>query len=81
MEKKEKQIIDQIFIKHLADIARYEISRLNEPDYTIARELFIEEYSIREVAVIIGLSKSTVQRRKQKIQKFLQKRIKEVGRL
>lgn len=80
-EKSEKQIIDQIFIKHLADIARYEISRLNEPDHTIAEKIFIEEYSIRETAMITGLSKSAVQRRKVKIQKLLQEKIKKAGHL
>lgn len=71
----------QIYIKDIANQAIQEIYKLPEKYKNIAIYLFIDELSERETAAKLGIPKSTVHKRKIKIQKILQEILKKGGHL
>ncbi len=71
----------KIYIKDLADLAVKEIYKLPDKYRKIAICIFIEELSERETAERLLIPKSTVHKRKIKIQKILQEILKNGGQL
>lgn len=71
----------QIYLKDLANLAIDEIYKLPKKYKDIAVCLFIDELSERETAAKLGIPKSTVHKRKIKIQKILQEILKKSGQL
>lgn len=71
----------QIYIKDLANLAVKEIYKLPDKYKNIGICLFIDELSERETAIKLGIPKSTVNKRKIKIQKILQEILKKGGQL
>lgn len=69
----------QIYIKDLANLAVKEIHKLPDKYKNIGICLFIDELSERETAIKLGIPKSTVNKRKIKIQKILQEILKKGG--
>lgn len=78
-ENNNNDFLNLIYIKNLAHLAIEEIYKLPDKYRDIAIALFLEELSERDVANKLGIPKSTVHKRKDKIQKILQKKIKKVG--
>lgn len=72
----EYSITDEIIIKDLYELILNEISKLSEPDRTIAWLVFVEERSISEVSRLINIPRKTVTYRKNNIQKKFQEKIK-----
>lgn len=69
-------IVDKLLFKDLHELILFEISRLPDPDRTIANQIFIEEKSISDVSRLLGIPRATITYRKRIIQKFFQKKIK-----
>lgn len=78
-ELKEDNFTYQLYLKETTKIVYNAIELMEYPYKEIAYYLFIEELKIRTIAHILGLSKSDVSRKKQKIQKYLQEIIKNSG--
>lgn len=66
----------QLYIKDLADLAIQEIHKLSDKYRKVAICIFIDELTERETAEKLKTSKSTVHKRKIKIQKILQEFLK-----
>ena len=69
--------INRLFLKDLTSKIYLEIDQLNLTDKKIARLFFIYEYNISEISRILDLPRKTVTYRKNKIQKYLQKVVKD----
>lgn len=69
--------INRLFLKDLTSKIYLEIDQLNLTDKKIARLFFIYEYNISEISRILDLPRKTVIYRKNKIQKYLQKVVKD----
>lgn len=78
LDKKQKDINYQLYIKELANIAINEIYKLPDKYKDLAICLFLNEMTERETADKLNIPKSTVHKRKIKIQKLLQEKIKKV---
>lgn len=76
---KNSHLNTQIFLKDLANLAANEIHKLPDKYKDIGICLFIDELSERETAIKLGIPKSTVNKRKIKIQKILQEILKKGG--
>ena len=69
--------INRLFLKDLTSKIYLEIEQLNLTDKKIAILFFIYEYNISEISRILDLPRKTVTYRKNKIQKYLQKVVKD----
>ena len=69
--------INKLFLKDLTSTIYFEIDKLNLTDRKIAILFFIYEYNISEISRILDLPRKTVTYRKNKIQKHLQKVVKD----
>ncbi len=72
----ENNLIDKIYINDLANKAISSINALPYKDRMIAQCLFINQMTIQETADYLGVSTTTVFKHKKKIQKKLQKVLK-----
>lgn len=78
LDEKQKDINEQLYIKELANIAINEIYKLPDKYKDLAICLFLNEMTEQETADKLIIPKSTVHKRKIKIQKLLQEKIKKV---
>lgn len=69
--------IDKIYFHDLAELAKKEIYNLNDKYRDIAICIFLKEMTIKETSEYLGIPNTTVFDRKKKIQKILQKKLKE----
>ena len=69
--------INKLLLKDLTSTIYSEIDQLNSTDRKIAILFFIYEYNISEISRILDLPRKTVTYRKNKIQKHLQKVVKD----
>ena len=69
--------INKLFLKDLTSTIYFEIDKLNLTDRKIAILFFIYEYNISEISRILDLPRKSVTYRKNKIQKHLQKVVKD----
>ena len=69
--------INKLLLKDLTSTIYSEIDQLNSTDRKIAILFFIYEYNFSEISRILDLPRKTVTYRKNKIQKHLQKVVKE----
>lgn len=69
--------INKLFLKDLTSKIYLEIDQFNLSDRKIAILFFIYEYNISEISRILDLPRKTVIYRKNKIQKYLQKVVKD----
>ena len=74
---KNVSVINKLFLKYLTSTIYFEIDKLNLTDRKIAILFFIYEYNISEISRILDLPRKTVTYRKNKIQKHLQKVVKD----
>lgn len=78
MDKKtQNNPIDKIYFHDLAELAIKEIYNLNDKYRDIAICIFLKEMTIKETSQYLRIPNTTVFDRKKKIQKILQKKIKE----
>lgn len=77
----EKNINSTLYLRNLADLVIKEIYKLPPKYKNIAISIFIEELSERKVANKLMIPKSTVHKRKTKIKKILQEKLKNGGQL
>ena len=76
---KQEVAINKLLLKDLTSTIYSEIDQLNSTDRKIAILFFIYEYNISEISRILDLPRKTVTYRKNKIQKHLQKVVKDFG--
>lgn len=74
---KQEVAINKLLLKDLTSTIYSEIDQLNSTDRKIAILFFIYEYNISEISRILDLPRKTVTYRKNKIQKHLQKVVKD----
>ena len=74
---KQEVAIKKLLLKDLTSTIYSEIDQLNSTDRKIAILFFIYEYNISEISRILDLPRKTVTYRKNKIQKHLQKVVKD----
>ena len=74
---KQEVVINKLLLKDLTSTIYSEIDQLNSTDRKIAILFFIYEYNISEISRILDLPRKTVTYRKNKIQKHLQKVVKD----
>ena len=74
---KQEVAINKLLLKNLTSTIYSEIDQLNSTDRKIAILFFIYEYNISEISRILDLPRKTVTYRKNKIQKHLQKVVKD----
>lgn len=74
---KQEVAINKLLLKDLTSTTYSEIDQLNSTDRKIAILFFIYEYNISEISRILDLPRKTVTYRKNKIQKHLQKVVKD----
>ena len=74
---KQEVAINKLLLKDLTSTIYSEIDQLNSTDRKIAILFFIYEYNISEISLILDLPRKTVTYRKNKIQKHLQKVVKD----
>ena len=74
---KQEVAINKLLLKDLTSTIYSEIDQLNSTDRKIAILFFIYEYNISEISQILDLPRKTVTYRKNKIQKHLQKVVKD----
>lgn len=74
---KQEVAINKLLLKDLTSTIYSEIDQLNSTDRKIAILFFIYEYNISEISRILDLPRKTVAYRKNKIQKHLQKVVKD----
>lgn len=74
---KQEVAINKLLLKDLTSTIYSEIDQLNSTDRKIAILFFIYEYNISEISRILDLPRKTVTYRKNKIQKHLQKDVKD----
>ena len=74
---KQEVAINKLLLKDLTSTIYSEIDQLNSTDRKIAILFFIYEYNISEISRILDLPRKTVTYRKNKIQKNLQKVVKD----
>lgn len=74
---KQEVAINKLFLKDLTSKIYLEIDQLNSTDRKIAILFFIYEYNISEISRILDLPRKTFTYRKNKIQKHLQKVVKD----
>lgn len=74
---KQEVAINKLLLKDLTSTIYSEIDRLNSTDRKIAILFFIYEYNISEISRILDLPRKTFTYRKNKIQKHLQKVVKD----
>ncbi|WP_071441499.1 hypothetical protein [Traorella massiliensis] len=75
--KTQNNPIDKIYLHDLAELAKKEIYNLNDKYRDIAICIFLKEMTIKETSEYLGIPNTTVFDRKKKIQKILQKKLKE----
>ena len=73
---KQEVAINKLLLKDLTSTIYSEIDQLNSTDRKIAILFFIYEYNISEISRILDLPRKTFTYRKNKIQKHLQKVVK-----
>lgn len=64
-------IINNLFLNNLIEIIKDEIHCLPKEYQNIAFDIFFNELTVRETADLLHIPKSTVQRKKIKIQKII----------
>ena len=74
---KQEVAINKLLLKDLTSTIYSEIDQLNSTDRKIAILFFIYEYNISEISRILDLPRKTFTYRKNKIQKHLQKVVKD----
>lgn len=74
-------IVNKLFLNNLIEIIKVEIHCLPKSYQKIAIEIFLHGLTIRETADLLHIPKSTVQRKKIKIQKKLKEKIKKMGQM
>ena len=74
---KQEVAINKLLLKDLTSTIYSEIDQLNSTDRKIAILFFIYEYNISEISRILDLPRKTFTYRKNKIQKHLQKFVKD----
>ena len=74
---KQEVAINKLLLKDLTSTIYSEIGQLNSTDRKIAILFFIYEYNISEISRILDLPRKTFTYRKNKIQKHLQKVVKD----
>lgn len=74
---KQEIAINKLLLKDLTSTIYSEIDQLNSTDRKIAILFFIYEYNISEISRILDLPRKTFTYRKNKIQKHLQKVVKD----
>ena len=74
---KQEVAINKLLLKDLTSTIYSEIDQLNSTDRKIAIHFFIYEYNISEISRILDLPRKTFTYRKNKIQKHLQKVVKD----
>lgn len=74
---KQEVAINKLLLKDLTSTIYSEIDQLNSTDRKIEILFFIYEYNISEISRILDLPRKTVTYRKNKIQKHLQKVVKD----
>ena len=74
---KQEVAINKLLLKDLTSTIYSEIDQLNSTDRKIAILFFIYEYNISEISRILDLPRKTFTYRKNKIQKHLQKGVKD----
>lgn len=71
--KKNENALDDVVLKDITDLIFNEIDQLKNKDKEIAKYYFIYEYNICEISKKLNIPRKTVEYRKNKIQKYLQK--------
>lgn len=74
--KKEEDLIHNIYINDLAQLAKQEIYNLPKKYRDIAICIFLKDMTIKETSLYLNIANTTVYDRKVKIQKILQKKLK-----
>lgn len=75
--KKNETALDDVVLKDITDLIFNEIDQLKNKDKEIAKYYFIYEYNICEISKKLNIPRKTVEYRKNKIQKYLQKIVKD----
>ena len=75
--KKNESALYNLLLKDITDLILDEIDQLKNKDREIAKYYFIYEYNISEISKKLNIPRKTVEYRKNKIQKYLQKIIKD----
>lgn len=75
--KKNESALDNLLLKDITDLILDEIDQLKNKDREIAKYYFIYEYKINEISKKLNIPRKTVEYRKNKIQKYLQKIVKD----
>lgn len=76
VDKKEDDLIHNIYINDLAQLAKREIYNLPKKYRNIAICIFLNDMTIKETSKHLKIANTTVYDRKVKIQKILQKKLK-----
>lgn len=71
--KKNISALDDIALNDITDLIFNEIDQLKNIDKEIAKYYYIYEYNISEISKKLNIPRKTVEYRKNKIQKYLQK--------
>ena len=66
-----------MLLKDITNLILDEIDQLKNKDREIAKYYFIYEYNISEISKMLNIPRKTVEYRKNKIQKYLQKIVKD----
>lgn len=75
--KKNVSALDNLLLKDITNLILDEIDQLKNKDREIAKYYFIYEYNISEISKKLNIPRKTVEYRKNKIQKYLQKIVKD----
>lgn len=75
--KKNESALGNLLLKDITDLILDEIDQLKDIDKEIAKYYFIYEYTISEISKKLNIPRKTVEYRKNKIQKYLQKIVKD----
>lgn len=75
--KKNEGALGNLLLKDITDLILNEIDQLKNKDREIAKYYFIYEYKINEISKKLNMPRKTVEYRKNKIQKYLQKIVKD----
>lgn len=75
--KKNESALYNLLLKDITDLILDEIDQLKNKDREIAKYYFIYEYKINEISKKLNMPRKTVEYRKNRIQKYLQKIVKD----